>query len=70
MNTATKALIDSLRAVSKQAEPIANALILDQMSAEKQHEYANLLAELSDLLHEHAESHETRGDHETRTDDD
>jgi cob(I)alamin adenosyltransferase len=56
----TKALIESLRAVSRQAEPISNALMLNQMSSDKQREYANLLVQLSDLMNEHAANHETR----------
>lgn len=54
MKEDTKALIESLRAVSSHAETIANALMLDKMTPQKQHEYADMLKELSDLLHEHA----------------
>ncbi|MFD9888241.1 hypothetical protein ACFWY9_02780 [Amycolatopsis sp. NPDC059027] len=54
MNKDTKALIESLQAVSSHAETIANALMLDKMTPKKQHEYADMLKELSDLLHEHA----------------
>ena len=54
MNKDTKALIESLRAVSGHAETIANALMLNKMNPKKQREYADMLKELSDLLHEHA----------------
>jgi hypothetical protein len=59
MNKETKALIDSLRAVSSHADPIANALMLKTMTPKKQHDYADMLKELSDLLHEHATNQET-----------
>lgn len=54
MNNDTKALIESLRAVSGHAETIANALMLNKMTPKKQREYADMLKELSELLHEHA----------------
>ncbi|GAB3362698.1 hypothetical protein GCM10027360_26870 [Amycolatopsis echigonensis] len=54
MNSETKALIESLQAVSSHAESIAEALTLNKMTPKKQHEYADMLKELSDLLHEHA----------------
>lgn len=54
MNSETKALIESLQAVSGHAESIAEALTLNKMTPKKQHEYADMLKELSDLLHEHA----------------
>lgn len=54
MREDTKALIDSLRAVSGHAETIAQALMLGKMTATKQREYADMLKELSELLHEHA----------------
>lgn len=60
----TKALIDSLQAVSAQATPVANALMLNQMPSEKQHLYADMLKSLSDLLHEHADSQERRAEAE------
>ena len=61
MREDTKALIESLRAVSGHAETIAQALMLDKMTPDKQHEYANMLSELSDLLHEHADIQEKDG---------
>ena len=54
MNSETKALIESLRAISSHAESIAESLTLNKMTSKKQHEYADMLKELSDLLHEHA----------------
>lgn len=54
MDEQTKALIDSLRAVSRHAEPVANALMLDNISPEKQREYARMLRELAALLETHA----------------
>jgi hypothetical protein len=56
MNKVTKALIDSLRAVGSNAEPVANALMLGQLTPEKQREYGDLLKELSELMYEHAEN--------------
>lgn len=58
MREDTKALIESLRAVSGHAETIAQALMLDKMTPKKQREYANMLKELSELLHEHADYQE------------
>lgn len=55
MNEDTKALIESLQAVSAHAEPVANALMLNTMTPEKQREYAGMLRELAGLLEEHAE---------------
>lgn len=52
-------LVESLRAVSRHAEPTANALMARQMTPEKQREYATLLRQLADLLDEHASNHET-----------
>ncbi|MEA5366450.1 hypothetical protein VA596_43450 [Amycolatopsis sp., V23-08] len=52
-------LIESLRAVSRHAEPTANALMVRQMTPEKQREYATLLRQLADLLDEHADNQET-----------
>ncbi len=51
-------LIESLRAVSKHAEPVANALMANQMTPDKQREYARLLRQLADLLDEHADFEE------------
>ncbi|MGW7533438.1 hypothetical protein [Amycolatopsis sp. NPDC054798] len=61
MDNETKALIDSLRAVSAHAEPVANALMLGTMTPEKQHEYAGMLGELSRLLQNHAAFQEESG---------
>ncbi|MYW90019.1 hypothetical protein G3I59_05145 [Amycolatopsis rubida] len=61
MDKETKALIDSLRAVSGHAESIASALMLGKMTPQSQHEYAGMLGELSQLLHEHAAIRETSG---------
>lgn len=58
MHSETNALIESLRAVSGHAESIAEALELGKMTPGKQHEYADMLRELSDLLHEHADIQE------------
>lgn len=55
-------LVESLRAVSKQAEPIANALMARRMTPAKQREYAGLLRELATLLEEHAEDQEKDAD--------
>lgn len=52
-------LIESLRAVSKHAEPVANALMARQMTPDKQREYAKLLRELAGLLDEHAANLDT-----------
>ncbi|WP_326946663.1 hypothetical protein OG439_46285 [Amycolatopsis sp. NBC_01307] len=54
MNDETKALIESLQAVSRHAEPVANALMLDTMTPEKQREYAGMLRKLAALLETHA----------------
>jgi hypothetical protein len=54
MDEDTKALIDSLRAVSAHAEPVANALMLNTITPGKQREYAGMLRELAGLLDEHA----------------
>jgi hypothetical protein len=56
MNETTKVLIDSLRAVSSHAEPVANALMLNRITPEKQREYADMLEELSTLLREYADT--------------
>ena len=58
MNEDTKALIESLQAVSGHATSIANALMLGKMTPQRQHDYANMLNELSELLHEHADIQE------------
>ncbi|WP_329046560.1 hypothetical protein OG738_32095 [Amycolatopsis sp. NBC_01488] len=58
MREDTKAIIESLRAVSGHAETIAQALMLGKMTAKKQREYADMLKELSELLHEHADIEE------------
>ena len=55
MNKYTKALIESLQSVGGHATLMANDLMLGRMTPEKQHEYANMLNELSELLHEHAD---------------
>lgn len=55
-------LIESLRAVSKHAEPMANALMARQMTPQKQREYAALLRQLADLLNEHASNQEATSD--------
>ena len=62
MDGETKALIESLREVSGHASPIADALMLGKMTPKKQHEYADMLKELSDLLHEHAKIQEEAAD--------
>ena len=61
MDRDTKALIDSLQSVSGHAKTIANALMLGKMTPEKQREYADMLKELSELLHEHADLQEKGG---------
>jgi|GEM_PF-6364428 len=66
MNEDTKALIDSLRAVSAHAEPVANALMLNTMTPEKQREYAGMLRELAGLLDEHADTPEGHADDQAR----
>lgn len=58
MDEGTKALIESLQAVSRHAGSIANALMLGKMTPEKQREYADMLKELSGLLREHADMQE------------
>lgn len=62
MNDHFVTLIESLRAVSKHAEPVANALMARQMTPEKQREYARLLRGLADLLDEHADDQEGASD--------
>ncbi|WP_410623209.1 hypothetical protein [Amycolatopsis sp. cmx-8-4] len=57
-------LVESLRAVSQHAEPVANALMARQMTPAKQREYAGLLRGLATLLDEHATSQETVPQHE------
>jgi hypothetical protein len=64
MNEDTKALVESLQAVSGHAETMANALMLGRMTPKKQHEYADMLKELSSLLHEHASTQENDGANE------
>lgn len=61
MNDETTALIDSLQAVSSHAQSIADALKSNTMTPKKQHEYADMLMELSSLLHEHATIQEMPG---------
>ncbi|SFQ75499.1 hypothetical protein [Amycolatopsis rubida] len=58
MDNETKALIESLRAVSAHAEPVANDLMLGTMTPERQRDYAGMLGELSQLLQDHAEFRE------------
>lgn len=62
VNEDTKALIESLRAVSTHAAPVANALMLRKMTPEKQREYAGMLRELAGLLEEHADTQEKDAD--------
>ncbi|WP_233226133.1 hypothetical protein [Amycolatopsis sp. CA-126428] len=61
MDTDTKALVESLQAVGTHAGTIANALTLGNMTPKKQREYADMLKELSELLHEHADLQEGGG---------
>lgn len=61
MDDETKALIDSLRAVSAHAEPVANDLMLGTMTPERQREYAGMLGELSQLLQDHADFRDGSG---------
>ncbi|MFJ9787799.1 hypothetical protein ACIRSS_50070 [Amycolatopsis sp. NPDC101161] len=58
MDDQTKALIESLQAVSRHAEPVANALMLGNISPAKQREYAQMLTGLGDLLRKHADREE------------
>jgi hypothetical protein len=58
MDERTKSIIDALRAVSGRAEPVANALMLNSIPPKDQRVYANMLRELSDLMHQHADDQE------------
>ncbi|MFD9889343.1 hypothetical protein ACFWY9_08380 [Amycolatopsis sp. NPDC059027] len=58
----TKLLIESLKAVSRHAGPIADALMMGTMKSDKQREYGDMLKELSGLLCEHADLQDERAE--------
>jgi len=59
MNRDTAALIQALGSVNQNIPRMANDVLLGQMPPAKQHEFADLLIELGELLHRSAEAEET-----------
>ncbi|MEC3974881.1 hypothetical protein [Amycolatopsis sp. H20-H5] len=61
MKHQTIELVNALQAVNKHVGSVANALLTGTLSTAKQYEFAGLLTELGDLLHQHAEDDESGG---------
>jgi hypothetical protein len=62
MTRETVELVNALRAVTAHIPAITEALLIGQMAAAKQREYAGMLRELAVLLEDHADTQEPDSD--------
>ncbi|MEC3976221.1 hypothetical protein [Amycolatopsis sp. H20-H5] len=69
MKRQTIELVNALQAVNKHVGAVANALLTGTLPIAKQHEFAGLLTELGDLLHQHAEDDDSAGGEGTSDDE-
>jgi hypothetical protein len=60
MNPQTAHLVRALGSVNQHMPRVVSDVLIGQMPAAKQHDFADLLVELGELLHHHAETQQAQ----------
>ncbi|WP_143101821.1 hypothetical protein [Amycolatopsis marina] len=68
MDEQTQALVQAMHAVNRHMPGMAMGLLAGSLKPAKQHEFARLLSDLADLLHQHADARSGQPTTETEPD--